>query len=313
MKAAEYDRYGPLDLIEVRDVPTPVPGAGEVLIKVDAAAVNPKDALTRSGKFKAMAGRDFPKRLGYDFAGTVAAIGSHVRGVEVGEAVFGMLNGWTAGTCAEFVIARPGEFARKPLSVGFDEAAALPLAAQTALQALRDLAGVHAGSRVLIHGASGGVGTLAVQIAKALGATVTALCSAEAAALVRDLGADRVLDYRATPPTQLVEHFDCCFDVFGNQSFAALRGQLAPHGVYVTTVPNLRNVIDDLRTRVWPGRRARLVVVKSRRRDLETLAQWVDQGLLKPLVAMRFPLANIRSAHEQIQTRRTHGKIIVMP
>jgi NADPH:quinone reductase-like Zn-dependent oxidoreductase len=311
MKAAQYDRYGGTEVIEIREIPRPVAGVGELLVRVAASAVNPKDALTRGGKFKAMAGRVFPKGIGYDFAGIVEALGEGVSGFAPGEPVFGMLNGWTAGTAADYVLAQPDATAPKPAALDFAAAAALPLAAQTALQALRDLAGVGAGSTVLIHGASGGVGTLAVQIAKALGARVTALCGADSAGLVRGLGADEVIDYRQQPPETLTVRYDCFFDVFGNQSFGRVKAQLAPRGVYVTTVPNRRNVIDHLRTRFWPGRRARLVVVRSKRADLETLSGWVADGSLKPVIAGRFALDELRQAHEAIQSRRTHGKLII--
>jgi len=311
MKAVIHDRFGTPEVLEVRDIPQPVAGPGEVLVRVRAAAINPKDALVRGGKFRRMSGSEFPKLTGLDHAGTIAALGPGVSGFTVGEAVFGMLNGWSGGTCAEYVVAKVGEFAAKPARLDFAEAAAVPLAALTALQALRDLGRVGPGSRVCIHGASGGVGLFAVQIAKALGAHVTALCGAAAAELVRSLGADAVLDYRAQPPASLTQSFDCFFDVFGNQSFAGIRRQLAPRGIYISTVPSRRNILDHLRTRFWPGRRARLVVVKSKRADLETLAGWTGAGRLRAVIAARFPLAEIRRAHEQIQTKRTHGKIVI--
>ena len=311
MKAARYDRYGSPEVIEIREVDRPEPPAGRLRVRVVSAAVNPKDALTRSGKFKALAGAQFPKALGYDFAGRVDALGAGVTGFEIGQPVFGMLNGWEAGTMAEYLIADPEATAAKPARCDDDEAAAVPLAAQTALQALRDLAGVGPGSSVLIHGASGGVGTLAVQIAKALGARVTALCGADSQDFVRALGADKVLDYRVQPPDTLPGRYDGFFDVFGNQSFARVRRRLTARGVYVTTVPNRRNVIDHLLTRLWPGRRARLVVVRSRRADLETLARWIDEGRLRAIIAARFDLADLPQAHAAIQTRRTHGKIVI--
>jgi len=311
MKAAVHDRFGGPEVLEVRDIPAPVPGPGEVLVRVHAAAINPKDALVRLGKFRRMSGSDFPKLTGLDHAGTIAALGPGVTGFAVGEAVFGMLNGWKGGTCAECVVAKPGELAAKPAALEFGEAAAIPLAALTALQALRDLGRVGPRSCVCIHGASGGVGLFAVQIAKALGARVTALCGPAAAELVRSLGADEVLDYQAQPPASLGQRFDCFFDVFGNQSFGGMNRQLAPRGIYISTVPSRRNIIDYLRTRFWPGRRARLVVVKSRRADLETLARWSGEGRLRAVIAARFPLAQIRGAHEQVQTKRTHGKIVI--
>ena len=311
MKAMQYRRYGGPEVIELCELPRPVAGPGQALIKVEACALNPKDALTRGGKFARLAGPTFPKGLCYDYAGTVAAVGAGVTDVTEGDAVYGMLNGWNACAAAEYLLAGADERAPRPGTASAGAAAGLPLAAQTALQALRDLGGVGTGSRVMIHGASGGVGTLAVQIARCLGAEVTALCGAEAAGLVRGLGADTVHDYRITAPAALSAQFDCIFDVFGNQSLSGLRSRLAPRGRYVSTVPNLRNFRDHLLTRWWPGRRGLLVVVKSRRADLELLANWVDAGQLKPVVAQALPLAEMRRAHELIQSKRTHGKIIL--
>jgi NADPH:quinone reductase-like Zn-dependent oxidoreductase len=311
MKAAIYDRWGPPDVLEVREVPMPVPASGQVLVRVAAAAVNPKDALVRAGKFAAIAGSGFPKIPGNDFAGTVAAVGPNVQGCAEGTPVFGMSNRMAGATCAEYVLADAGELAPKPPSLDFVEAASIPLVALTALQALRDCGGVGEGSEVCIHGASGGVGTVAVQIAKALGARVTALCGADSAGLVRKLGADEVLDYRKTPPASIQQKFDCFFDVYGNQSFATMKSRLKPRGVYVTTVPKVRNFIDHGRTLLWPGRRARLVIVKARVSDLKLLSDWIKQRRLRPVVAAVLPLHDIRKAHEMIETRRTHGKIVI--
>lgn len=311
MKAAQYDRYGDADVIEIREVSVPMPGAGQIQVRVEAVALNPKDALTRAGKFARLAGPAFPKGIGYDYAGTVSALGAGVNGVRVGDAVYGMLSGWRACAAAEYVVVGAQEWAPRPAALSAVEAAALPLAAQTALQALRDLARVDAGSAVAIHGASGGVGTLAVQIAKALGARVTALCGADSAAVVRHLGADTVADYRATPPAALPERYDGFFDVFGNQSFWRLRDRLKPGGCYVSTVPNATNIRDHVLTRFSFGRRARLVVVQTRRNDLDQLAHWVADGRLRPVVAQVLPLEQMRTAHLAIQTRRTHGKIVL--
>lgn len=311
MKAAIYERYGPPDVIEIRDIDEPAAGPGQVKVRVMAAAVNPKDALTRSGRFRRMAGPSFPKLLGYDFAGTVAALGPGVGRLVGGDAVFGMKNGWAGGACAEYVVVAAGELAKKPEQMSFVEAAAIPLAGLTALQAMRDLAGVTTGNRVCIHGASGGVGTLAVQIAKALGAEVTALCGEASAELVKDLGADIVLDYRQAPPPRIGQRFDCFFDVFGNQSFLAVKHLLLRRGVYVTTVPSRRNILAHLATLLSLGRRSRLVIVKSRAQDLEVLAAWVRERRLRAVIAEVLPLAEIRRAHELIQTKSTHGKIVI--
>lgn len=311
MKAAQYDRYGGLEVIEIRNVAEPVPGPRQVLVKVEACALNPKDALTRAGKFARLAGPRFPKGIGYDYAGTIAAVGAQVNDTRIGDPVFGMLSGWRSCAAAEFVVVDRDEWAPRPCGLEAIQAAALPLAAQTALQALRDLGRVGPGSEVAIHGASGGVGTLAVQIAKALGARVTALCGADSAALVRDLGADAVHDYRQTPPAALPGRFDCFLDVFGNQSYWRMRDRLTARGRYVTTVPSPANLRDHALTLLWPGRTARLVVVKTRREDLEQIAGWVETSKLKPVVAKVMPLSAMREAHALIQAKRTHGKIVL--
>ena len=311
MKAIEYDRYGGPEVIVLRDVPVPEPRPGEVLVRVRAAALNPKDALVRSGRFPVLAGKEFPKRMGYDLAGTVAALGAGVSAFTVGQPVYGMINNWRAGAFAEYAALPADELAPRPTGLDDAGAAALPLAAQTALQALRDLAGVRPGQQVVIHGASGGVGTMAVQIAKALGAKVTALCGAGSAELVRGLGADTVIDYRHMPPAQLLGRYDAFFDVFGNQSFFGVRHLLTARGCYVSTVPSPRNIRDHGLTRFSPLRRARLVVVRSRRADLDTLSAWVAEGRLRPLIAARLPLAETAQAHAMIQTKNTHGKIVL--
>ena len=311
MKVIEYDRYGGPEVIELREASMPVPARGEVLVHIRAAALNPKDALVRAGKFKRLAGPEFPKRMGYDLAGEVAALGAGVQGLSVGQPVFAMVQSWKAGAFAEYAAVPQAELAAAPPGLSHAEAAALPLAALTALQALRDLAGIGPGASAVIHGASGGVGTLAVQIAKALGARVIALCGADSAALVRSLGADEVHDYRQTAPAQLGGRHQAFFDVFGNQHFSAIRHLLTTRGTYVSTVPNARNIRDHLLTRLSPLKKARLVIVRSKRADLETLAAWVAEGRLKPVIAARFPLAEVREAHEMIQAKKTHGKIVL--
>lgn len=325
MRVVEYDRYGEPEVLEVRERPAPEVRAGHVVIAVRAAALNPKDVMTRAGKYPWLAGRRFPKRVGYDWAGEVAAVGAGVRGVREGDAVFGMIQAWAGGACGERVLVRADELARKPAQLGWEEAAALPLAGSTALQALRDLGEVQPGDRVLINGASGGVGTLAVQIAKRLGAHVTTLTSAANADFVRDLGADVTLDHatwnatlgatsagRADPGADPrgAEPFAMVFDVFGNRTFAAMRPLLAPRGTYVSTVPRPRVIADRFRTALSRPR-ARLVVVRSRARDLAWLADAVAQGALRPVIDRVYPLAEIADAQRRLATRHARGKVVL--
>jgi NADPH:quinone reductase-like Zn-dependent oxidoreductase len=200
MRALTYDRYGPSDVLVVREVATPRPGPGEMLVRVRAAALNPKDIFIRKGRFRLLSGGQSPKIVGLDFAGEVVEMGRGSRAHAPGDRVFGFLNHWSAirGTVAEYVAAPGRQLAAMPRSNSFEEAAATPLAGSTALQALRDLARVRPGDRVCIHGASGGVGTFAIQIAKILGAHVTTTSGAASRKHCLDLGADEALDYAGT-------------------------------------------------------------------------------------------------------------------
>jgi NADPH:quinone reductase-like Zn-dependent oxidoreductase len=312
MKVVEYDRYGDPSVLVVRERPDPVARPGRVVVRVRAAALNPKDVLTRTGKLRWFAGRRFPKRVGYDWAGEIAELGRGVTGLAAGDAVFGMIQAWTAGACGERVEVVPDELARKPAGLDWEHAAALPLASLTALQALRDLGELAPGQRVLIHGAAGGVGVHAIQIAKALGAHVTTLTSAAAMELVRSLGADEAID-RATwrpAPGPPAAAFDVVFDAFGNRRFDELRPLLTPRGTFVSTVPKLHVV----RSRLWTAftrPRARLVVVRSRRADLEWLAAQVERGRLRAVIDRVLPLADIAEAERYLATRRARGKVVL--
>lgn len=311
MKAIVYARYGTPEVLELRDVLAPAAGVGDVLVRVRAAALNPKDSLIRKGKFKAASGPTFPKLLGYDVSGVVERVGAGVSRLKVGDEVFGMRNGFTGGTVAELVTLKEDELSAKPASLSFEQAAALPLTALTALQALRDLGAVGPGSRVLIHGASGGVGVVAVQLAKALGARVTTTCSEKNLEFVRTLGADETLDYTKQTGLEAGRNWSCVFDVFGNRRFLTAKASLAPRGVYVSTVPSVRNVFDDLRTRWLPFKKARLVVVKSNVKDLEVLRDFVERGLLTPIIDRVVPLADTAAGQAHVETKRARGKVVI--
>ncbi len=310
MKAVEYDRYGSASVLAVRDVPRPGAGRGELLVRVRAAALNPKDVIVRSGKFRLLSGRKFPKRVGFDWSGEIAEVGPGVTGVAIGAAYYGMLGGYQGGACAEYVVVRPAECAPKPARLGHLEAAAAPLAASTALQALRDVAHLGPGMRLLVHGASGGVGVFAIQVAKLLGAHVTSASSAANLELCRKLGADVALDYQAADPLAGPGRFDVVFDVFGNRTLREARRVLTARGVFVKTVPRPRDLLDVVRTR-FSFPRAHLVIVRPRARDLELIARWLDEGTVVPVVERAYPLDRIAEAEAHVETKHTRGKVVV--
>jgi NADPH:quinone reductase-like Zn-dependent oxidoreductase len=311
MKAAVFYEYGQTDVLTIANVPQPIPKLHEILVQVKAAAINPKDTFIRKGRFKSFTGNGFPKLTGFDFAGTIAAIGTNVTGWHSGDAVYGMVDGWHGATCAEYVAVPAQHLARKPENCTFEEAAAVPLVALTALQALRDEGKIQRGQQVCINGASGGVGTMAIQIAKIYGAQVTTITSADNLDFCRELGADVTLDYRQTNISQHNEKFDIVFDVFGNQSFSAVRPILSENGIYVSTVLKRHVFISQWMTRFFGKQKTRLVVVKPNTADLDFISEWLNTGQLKPIIHSIFALDQIREAHQQQESKHTRGKIVV--
>ncbi len=308
VRALQYDRYGGVEQLTLREVPRPAARGGP-RVRVAAAALNPKDALFRKGKFRLLSGRRFPKGCGLDFAGHVEVAGA---GLAVGQRVFGMIEeyAFTRGTLADVVAVRPEEVCALPEGVALADAAAIPLVSLTALQALRDVAGVGAGARVLVNGASGGVGTVAIQIARALGASVTTVSSAGTTGLCAQLGATRTLDYAARDAELESHAYDVVFDVFGSLTFATARGALGRRGVFVSTVPSAGRVLRDVLLR-WGSQVERLVVVRPRRADLETLAGWLVRGELRAVIDTRLPLARYAEAFARLESKHTHGKIVL--
>jgi len=312
MRALVYDRYGPLDVLALRDMPVPVVGRGEVLVRVHAAALNPKDSFVRKGRFRIVSGRSFPKRVGADVAGVITEVGAGCGDLGRGMRVFGMLQEWTylRGTVADYVAIRANEVAPMPPALSFEDAAALPLVSLTALQALRDVASLRSGDALCIHGASGGVGTAAIQIAVALGADVTTTSSDANRALCRSLGAVETLDYAMDAPFSGSRHFRVILDAFGNQSIDRVRRALTKDGVYVTTVPSARIVRDTLRTLVT-RQHARLVIVRPRRADLDTIAAFVEAGLLRPVIDRVVSFEDAVEGMRHLETKRARGKIVI--
>ena len=309
MRAVTIDRYGGPEVLHLTTVPRPVPTRGQVLVRTRFIGVNPKDIVVRKGKFKIATGKKFPLIVGHDIAGEVVDTGMGADLAE-GDLVFGMINDFAGRAYAEYAAVDCQQLAIAPISIGMDVAAAVPLAAQTALQALRDDARLQPDQSALINGASGGVGVFAVQIAKILGARVTAVCSHRNADLVKELGADEVVDYGKVELVNLDERFDVIFDVFGNYHFDKLKHLLRPRGTYVHTIPSGRIFKDVARTLVR-RKRAKLVVVKSRREDLDWLRQHIDAKRLRVVVDRSFALGDVAEAHRYMETKRARGKVVL--
>lgn len=309
MRAAVIRQYGPPDVLILDDHPMPEPGRGEVRVRVAAAALNPIDAEKRKGRFAIPFYHRLPMVLGSDLAGWIDAAGPGAEWAP-GTPVYGMIPTIKGGAYASYAVLQADQVARLPEGLDMTEAAAMPLAALTALQALRDLAGLRAGQRLMVNGCSGGVGTFALQLGRLMGAHVTGVCSARNEALARELGAAEVIDYTATDIRALDVQFDVYFDVYGNMPLPRAQPMIVPGGAHVTTIPAPANFVHALRSRLGKVR-SHVVIVTSRRADLETLAKYVEDGTVRPVVDRTYPLEDAAAAHTYLETRRARGKVVL--
>jgi NADPH:quinone reductase-like Zn-dependent oxidoreductase len=310
MKAVVFDRYGGNEALQVRDMPIPVPGPTEVLVRVHAASVNPVDWKVRNGEAKIFTGRTFPKVLGCECAGDVDAAGQRVTAFRKDDAVILLAGIRRLGTFAEYACADANTAFPKPTGLSYEEAACIPIASLTALQSLRDHARIAPGRKVLINGASGGVGHFAVQIGKLLGAEVTAVCTGRNRDFVKSLGADRVIDYTQEDFTRGTERYDIIFDAVSTRTFSSCRKVLTPRGIYVCTLPN-RTVIDQIITTVLPGKKARTMWVRVNAADMEWMINKITEGKIKVFIEKVFPLDQAREALAFSESGRVRGKIII--
>lgn len=320
MRAVVQHRYGPPAVLELADVALPAPGPRDVLVRVEAASVHPGDYFVVTGTpyiVRLAFGLRRPRHgiPGRDLAGVVVAAGADVDDVRVGDRVFG----WTTeGALAEFARVPARTLAPVPAGLTAEQSAAVPTSAMTALQALRDVGRVRAGHRVLITGASGGVGTFAVQIAKALGAEVTAVCSARNAGLVRSLGADHVVDYATTDFTRTGERYDVILDTVEATPLADVRRALAPTGTLVPIsgrggrwIGPLGRVVRARLLSAFTRQRLRPFTSVGRRADLLALAELLGTGQISPVIDRSFALADAADALRFVGAGHTRGKVVI--
>jgi NADPH:quinone reductase-like Zn-dependent oxidoreductase len=313
MRAAVIDGYGGSDRLEVREIARPAPGAGQLLVRVRAAGVNPLDWKIRRGDLRIVMPQKFPWVPGYDAAGIVEEIGVEVDRFAPGDAVHAYVR--NPGTCAEFAVVDADAAAMIPDGLPFEEAAAVPLAALTAWQALVDRGELAAGERVLVNGGAGGVGHFAVQIAAALGARVTAVAGARNQDFLRELGAGRTIDYESDDFTRDEETYDVVFDAAGTSDFRRCDLILGEGGIYVTTNVGPRVFFHSLRTGlasfIGTVRRARWISVQPSGKDLAEIDALILRGRVRPHVDRVFSLDEIRQAHDASEAGGGRGKIVI--
>jgi NADPH:quinone reductase-like Zn-dependent oxidoreductase len=315
MKAIVYTEYGSPDVLQLKELEKPAPKENEVLVKVQAASANPADwHLMRAEPFLARLENGLLKpkntRLGVDVAGRVEAVGKNVHQFQAGDAVFGSLPLSEMGGFAEYVCANEETFALKPTRLTFEQAAAVPLAAFTALQGLRDKGQIRPGQKVLINGASGGVGTFAVQIAKSFETEVTGVCSTRNLDLVRSIGADHVIDYTREDFTQTGQHYDLIFDAVGNRSVSDLRRALSSNGICAvagfTSLPLLFQVM------FMGGKKIGLMeTAKGNQKDLLFIRELLEAGKVIPVIDRTYPLREVPEAIRYLEASHARGKVII--
>jgi NADPH:quinone reductase-like Zn-dependent oxidoreductase len=319
MQAIVHSRYGPPDALELKDIDKPVINDDAVLVKVRAAAVGKGDWLTVQGLpyvARLRYGLPNPKHPvpGFDVAGRIEAVGANVTQLQPGDEVFG----WCDGSFAEYASVPQGQLAQKPANLSFEQAAAVPISGFAALQALRDTGGVQPGQQVVIIGASGGVGSFAVQLAKAFGAQVTGVCSTKSVDMVRSIGADHVIDYTQQDFTRTGRRYDLILEMAGNRSLADLRRALTPKGTLVLvggsggrwfmgTGRTLRAVLVS----PFVGQRLRSFLSKPRGEDLVVLQELLEAGKVAPVIDRTFPLRETPEAIRYVGERSTQGKTVI--
>lgn len=322
MNAIVYTKYGPPDVLHLEEVEKPTPQPDEVLIQIHAASLNSRDLRMLRAKpifIRLMPGGLFrPKNkiLGADLAGRVESIGSSLKQFKPGDEVFGFLPSATGrGTFAEYVCAKENLIALKPANLAFEQAAAVPLAAMTALQGLRDAGNIRPGRKVLINGASGGVGTFAVQIAKAFGAEVTAVCSTRNLELARALGADHVIDYKVEDFTQSGVQYDLILAVNGYHPLSDYLHVLKPEGTYVVTGGSMLQLIQagSNRKRISRTGSQKITVLSlvQSQKDLIFIKELLETGKIKPVIDGYYPLSKTPEAISYFEKEHPRGKVVI--
>ena len=304
MKAAVAHEYGGPEVLKFEDVPRPGPKEDEALVRVIASGVNPADPLTLSGKYAREFGTHLPLIPGYDIAGIVEKVGANVTKLKVGDAVYGYPT--FGGGWADYVTVREWEVAAKPRSLNFVEAAAVPMGALTAWQALLDVARLQSGQTILIHGASGGVGSFAVQIAKSHGARVIATASTANQDLLKQLGADLAIDYTKTRFEDVARDVDAVLDPVGKETLARSYGVVKKGGIVMSLV-----ALPDRAELKKHGIRGAAISVHPDATDLTEIAHLIDAGKMKPIVTQVLPLSEAIVAQQQAATHHTRGKVVL--
>jgi len=311
MKAAIINQFGTPEVLQIAELPIPEINENQVLIKVHAASVNPVDWKHRYGNHKLILGSDFPICLGYDVSGVVEKVGSSVKSIKKGDEIYGRVDKKYGGTYAQYAISSEAAIAIKPSTMSFDEAAAVPLAAITALQALRDKGNIQKGMNILILGGSSGVGHFAVQIANYFGCSHTVVSGPNHENIFKKIGVQKHINYKETDFHLLNDKFDIIFDVVGHDSYRTCKHLLKPKGSYINTLPRPKILAHKVLALFSKGKKVKSLLMKSTQEDLNFIREMIENNKLLVHIDKTFSLDETKAAHEYSETGKTEGKLVI--
>ena len=308
MKAVVFRKNGSPDVLKINEIEKPIIRDDEVLVKVYAVSVNPVDVLIRKNRIMSFLVNRGSKITGSDLSGKVESVGRSVVSIKNGDDIFGFRQG---GATAEYVAISEKKVAIKPFNMTFEEAAAVPLAALTALQALRDKGNIRSGQNVLINGASGGVGTYAVQIAKSFGTNVTGVSSTKNLELIKSLGSDKVIDYTKEDFTRTDQRYDIVLDAVAKSSYSKCKRILNQGGIFVSTGFSPLLFIQVMSSTLFGDKKAKTVFVNSNTKDMEIIGELIKEDKVKSVIDQSYPMDKTSEAHLHIENGHTKGKVVI--
>lgn len=311
MRKVVYEKYGDAGVLSLREVPEPSISDDQVLVGVKAVAINPLDWKLFEGQLKFLTGWKFPRGVGIEFAGEVLEVGKDVRSFKPGAPVFGMLEPFTGGALAEQLAVPASGLHHRPTTLSWEKAAALPIGALSAMQIVDDLAQIQPDTRVLVNGATGGVGAFVTQISLRRGARVTATVSARGIALAERWGSQEVVDYGQTPIAGLGERFDVIVDLSGKLPYSAAKPLMAPKSVYVNCNPNPVDMLVGAVQNTYSGRQRRILQMKDRPEQLAQVCRWVEEGM-EVVVGRTYAFTQFREAYEEVKAKGALGKAVFL-
>ncbi|GAB2520841.1 NAD(P)-dependent alcohol dehydrogenase [Spirosoma aerophilum] len=310
MKTVVYHKFGGTDVLQITEAPMPTPGTHDVLVNVKAVSINPLDGKIRRGEMKLMSGTKFPKGVGVDFAGVVTAVGAAVTGFSVGDDVFGAVDTMKGGALAEYIAVPAKSVWHKPSSISFAQAASIMVVGSGAYTALVELGHIKEGSEVLLNGASGGMGMVAIQLAKQAGAVVTAVAGPAGLPFVQKWGADRVVDYTKQDVRELTTQFDIIFDLSAKLPFHDAKPLMKEHAVFINPVPQPVDIVTTTLTNLVTGKKDKMLLSSPGPASANFMLEAIGKGL-QIEVTKTFPLADVIAAYQYTEKGSNIGKTVI--